>query len=119
MNLERMQALRDVAQDVLDRRSYDLGFGEWDCGTYACLWGHFKRVHPAIGYATDRYFEIDENMAHELFRAMPEYGDWKPKETGNEPGDAAYAELERRIEIIDWLIAEELAKQPVELPKAA
>lgn len=108
MNLMRMKALRNVAQAVLDRRSGDLNFNSWDCGTHACLLGHYERVHAVGIIQQGRVRDVANINIH--FGFDEDYPDLFMNLFSQCFSRHPYDELERRIGIIDKMIAAEEAK---------
>lgn len=108
MSLENLKALREVGRTLLDEpRTNTLGFGEWDCGTFACFAGHYERAHRvgliagnSIGIQNTilEHFGLSEKQATDLF------GCFHSSHFG--PGREAYRELERRMVILDRIIAQ-------------
>lgn len=115
VQLKRCKDLLRIGETLLvPPLTYTLGFDEVDCGTYACLVGHYQRHReiPAIQaldlYASDfwneleiyaEYFGITRRQAHWLF------GLALAAVEANQPGDAAYAELEKRLALLRGIIA--------------
>ena len=128
--LQNLKNLLALGERLLRERKNDLGFGLWDCGTYACLAGHYGRE-----------YRIDKEVYADMHWARAHFGLSDPLETldidpandewdrlfgtgflsgaglsdirtpGNVPGEAAYVELERRMEYLRKLIAERSPKR--------
>jgi hypothetical protein len=118
MSLQRLQALQRVAENLLmPPHTNTLGFAKWECGTYACLGGHYERqtgvriidndLNAPYLWTTNRdrladHFGITTEEANSLF--------WS--DTVDEPfscrypGKNAYAELEARLRKLNELISE-------------
>lgn len=121
MNIENLIQLRQVGQDVLDRRDGSLGFNKWDCGTYACLLGHYGRatnyhlwrglsdgatLGPVYANAA-LHFGITARQARALFK-----GNIIIHREAGSPSPEAYKELQRRMKYLDKLIARAVRALP-------
>lgn len=119
MNVENLTKLYEVGQKIL-RERLPIGFGEWDCGTFACLSGWYGReceLHPAdaaIEYAS--IFGISDTDGDQLFNLASDVHGVK-QHPADVPGPAAYAELERRMEYLADLIVKAGGTVPDSTPK--
>lgn len=107
MNVENLTKLYRVGQRIL-RERLPIGFGELDCGTFACLAGWYLRetgeeehVHAYVNFGPSEHFGTTGKQTQKLFRAAH-----FPHEQANEPGPEAYAELEKRMAYLAGLIRE-------------
>ena len=135
MHLENLKHLRVVGQKILDE-NLPIGFGDWDCGTHACLGGYYARFtadftledvsSPAMmaGELLAQHFEIPYLDAARLF--SPDihrpWNRWANEDdqmvyllTGNQPGARAVQLLQQRMRLLDDYIieAEKLALEDV------
>lgn len=114
MNLQNLYNLRSVARGLLANPKMHeiLGFGQWDRGTYACLWGHYERTYETRTSFWDlnEHFGITEAGVGRLFYRAAASGN----ADADSPGPAAVAELRRRLTLIDELIAKAEAEQSEE-----
>jgi len=119
MNIENLRALRDVGNRILDE-GLPLGFDTYECDTYACLAGWYKRLTPyecepktAFSESLERHFEITNDQREDLF-GTDHYSHWLLREHGptlyvmggNEPGQRANEVLKSRLMYLDTLITE-------------
>ena len=109
--IQNLKNLLRIGEQIVTDRKGDFGFGLWNCGTYACLGGHYDReCNARIGQVKRSegaaHFGISEQEFEALFRRMDERD---ASRDGNEPSEAAYTELERRLGILRKLIA---AREP-------
>jgi len=128
MNIVNLRKLREVGQGVLDRRDGDLGFGQWDCGTFACLLGHYCRETDyeltsddpnLIFISAAEHFNISPNQTKGLFQSAgaAERVDGIPvwPVMADHPGPEAYTVLEGRLGYLDKLISKAEDKARVQL----
>lgn len=119
--LQNLKNLLGVGETLLRGPwSYDLGFGQWDCGTHACFFGHYlRRFNPGyirLPYGTFPYamelFGLTEDDAMRLFGLAGA----SPADDGNYPGPAAYRELASRLPFLCELIERKELEQAAAVP---
>jgi hypothetical protein len=105
--------------ELVVREKRPVGFGDYDCGTYACLLGYYQRRTAAFtGKActywspqVHEHFGLSEQQAEVLFgesnieRGLPLF-----KRDGNEPGPIADEELQQRLTFLRQLISDREAR---------
>jgi len=107
--LTNLRNLLAVGERILAERRMDIGFGLWECATYACLIGHYGHAEDVSlsDYAHSnwrcKHFGIDDTQDNLLF--LQGFCN-SIAGVASEPGPEAYAELERRLTFLRHLIAE-------------
>ena len=97
-HLRNLRRLLRIGDDLLKSRPSNFGFGDTDCGAYACLIGHYLRAHGPNEPYRDwcEIFGLRDDTAERLFG----YGYHHGNPDADEPGEEAFAELERRLQIV-------------------
>jgi hypothetical protein len=112
--LQNLRALLDVGERIVASKR-PFAFGAYDCGTYACFFGWYRREYPSANVSTNHsteealsHFGLTEKEANTLFEEVWSLTGINYKDS---PADfipsskEAYAELTKRLDYLRELIS--------------